>query len=278
MSSKSITYGLLLIISFFIALPYFWMLSTALKPLAETAAYPPHWLPYRIEWQNFSAAWQVAPFGQFYLNSLISSISACVLQIFFALLMAYAFAFLKFPAKRGFFLFVISTMLIPDETKLIPNYTLVQRLGWMNTYTALIIPLVAHAFPVFVLLQWFRSLPRDLTESAKVDGASHWQTLWQVVVPSSRAVLLVLTLYSFINRWNDYLWVLVVTNKTTMRTLPIGLAYLKGTQEGGNQWNLLMAAALLATLPLLLLFLVIQRYIVQEGWWKWRHLDKNEPY
>ena len=118
--------------------------------------------------------------------------------------------------------------------------------------------------PVFVLFQWFRSLPRDLIEAAKVDGANHWQTLWQVVVPASRAVVLVLTLYSFINRWNDYLWALIVTDKLAMRTLPIGLAYLKGTQEGGNQWNVLMAAALFAALPLVLLFLITQKLILQE--------------
>ena len=264
MVNKWATFAILVFFCFFLALPYFWMISTAFKPLEEVAAYPPHWLPRQPTLNNFALAWQAAPFGRFTLNSVISAGISCVLQIFFALLMGYAFAFLKFPAKRFLFMAVIATMLIPEEAKLIPNYTTILRLGWMNTYTALIIPTVAHAFPVFVLFQWFRSLPRDLIEAAKVDGASHWQTLWQVVVPASRAVVLVLTLYSFVNRWNDYLWALVVTDKLAMRTLPIGLAYLKGTQEGGNQWNLLMATALFATLPLVLLFLVTQKLILQE--------------
>ncbi len=183
--------------------------------------YPPHWLPQRLAFDNFSEAWRAAPFGRFTINSVISAGFGCAMQIFFALLMAYAFAFLRFPAKRLLFVLVIATMLIPEEAKFIPNYTTILRLGWMNTYAALTIPVAAHAFPVFVLYQWFRSLPRDLIEAAKMDGASHWQTLWKVVVPASRAVVLVLTLYSFIHRWNDYLWALVVTDKLAMRHCPL---------------------------------------------------------
>jgi len=250
-----LTYLGLCVSAIFLGLPFYWMIITALKPLHEVALYPPRWLPTSLRWANFVEAWQAAPFARFTLNSLIVSVCACALQILFALLMAYAFVYIRFPFKHVLFFFVLATMMVPDEVKLLPNYLVLKSLDWVNTYQGLILPLVAQAFPVFVLVQWFRSQPRDLIEAARVDGAGHLRTLWYVVVPSSRAVLAVLAVFAFANRWNDYLWALIATNKTVMRTLPVGLAYLKGTQEGGNRWNLLMAAALLAALPVLGVFL-----------------------
>ena len=155
--------------------------------------------------------------------------------------MAYGFVFIPFPAKRILFLLVLATMMIPVEMKLVPNYLLLKQLNWINTYWALIIPPAAHAFPVFVLHQQFRTLPTELLDAAHVDGASHLQILLRIVTPMSRPLLAAVALVSFVGRWNDYLWPLIITNSLTMRTLPIGLAYLKETQEGGNRWNLLMA-------------------------------------
>jgi len=259
-----LSYIVLVTATLLIGLPFYWMLITALKPIQEIALYPPRWLPGEIRWQNFSEVWQAVPFGRFYLNSLFTTFSTCFLQLVFAGLMAYGFAFIPFPHKQVLFFLVLATMMIPEEMKIVPNYLLLERLGWVNTYWSLIIPPAAQGFPVFVLYMWFRTLPRDLLDAAKVDGAGHWRTFWLVVVPASRPMVIVLTLFAFVNRWNDYLWTLIVTNKTVMRTLPVGLAYFKGTQEGGDHWNLLMAAALLAILPLIILFLLLQRRIVEE--------------
>ncbi|MCC9075107.1 carbohydrate ABC transporter permease [Litorilinea aerophila] len=246
-----------------LGLPFFWMATTAFKPIQEVILYPPRWWPGEWRWENFLEAWQAAPFGRFYINSIITGVATTVLEMLFALLMAYAFVFIAFPARRLLFLLVLATMMIPVEMRLIPNYITLSRLGWINTYWALIIPPAAAAFPVFVLHQQFRLLPRDLIDAARVDGAGHLQILFHVVTPVSRALLAAVSLVSFVGRWNDYLWPLIVTNKVAMRTLPIGLAYLKDSQEGGNRWNLLMAATIFVILPILVLFLFTQKQFVE---------------
>lgn len=256
-------FALLTVVAIILGLPFFWMVTTAFKPLPEIIIYPPRWLPQEIRLENFVDAWNAAPFGRFYLNSIVTGVAATVLQVVFAAFMAYAFVFIRFPGKRFLFLLVLATMMIPVEMKLVPNYLLLSRLGWINTYWALIIPPAAHAFPVFVLQQQFKTLPRDLIDAAKVDGASHFQILLRIVTPISRPLLAAVGLVSFVGRWNDYLWPLIVTNELAMRTLPIGLAYLKETQEGANRWNLLMAGTIFVIVPILVLFLFTQKQFVE---------------
>jgi ABC-type glycerol-3-phosphate transport system permease component len=257
------TYAILGLAVIILGLPFFWMLTTSVKPIQEVVIYPPRWLPSTIRLENFVEAWQAAPFDRFYINSVITGVATTVLQVLFALFMAYAFVFIAFPAKRYLFLLVLATMMIPVEMKLVPNYLLLKQLSWINTYWALIIPPAAHAFPVFVLHQQFRTLPKDLIDAATVDGASHLQALLRIVAPMSRPILAAVALVSFVGRWNDYLWPLIVTNQVAMRTLPIGLAYLKETQEGGNRWNLLMAGTVFVIAPILVLFLFTQKQFVE---------------
>ncbi len=177
--------------------------------------------------------------------------------------MAYAFACIRFPGKQLLLLLVLATMMIPDEMKLVPNYLLLNKFGWIDTYWALIVPPIAYAFPVFVLYQQFRTIPRALLDAAKVDGASHFRIVWQVVLPVSRPVLIAVTLVSFLGRWNDYLWPLVVTNSARMRTLPIGLAYLKKqAEEGTTPWNQMMAAAIFVVIPIVILYSILQKQFV----------------
>lgn len=246
-----------------LALPFFWTLVTALKPLDEVIAAPPRWWPSAVQWSNFTEAWQAAPFGRFYLNSLIAAALGTALQAGLALLMAYAFAFIPFPGKQALLVLVLATLMIPEEMKLIPNYVLLARLGWINTYTALIVPPAAHAFPVFVLYTQLRMLPRDLLDAAAIDGAGHVRTLLQVVVPTSRPVLAAVVLIVFLGRWNDYLWPLVATDSVAMRTLPIGLAYLRQVEEGTPNWHILMAGTLFVIIPVLFVYGLVQRQFVQ---------------
>ncbi|NJN83577.1 MAG: carbohydrate ABC transporter permease [Caldilineaceae bacterium] len=260
---NGLTYLGLIAVVVVLGLPFFWMATTALKPIQEVIIYPPQWLPHDIRLENFVEAWNAAPFGRFYVNSVVTGVATTGLEVFFALLMAYAFVFVPFPAKRVLFLLVLATMMIPVEMKLVPNYLTLSRLGWINSYWALIIPPAAHAFPVFVLYQQFRLLPHELIDAAKVDGATHLQILLRVVTPISRALLAAVALVSLVGRWNDYLWPLIVTNKVLMRTLPIGLAYLKATEEGGNRWNLLMAGTIFVILPILVLFVFTQKQFVE---------------
>jgi ABC-type glycerol-3-phosphate transport system permease component len=205
--------------------------------------------------------------------------------------MAYALIFVEFPFKRLLFLLILATMMIPVEMKLVPNFILLKKLGdisrladvptqaalaaiglkiapaqiccGINSYFALIVPPAAHAFPVFVLHQQFRTLPRDLIDAARVDGASHLQILWRVVTPLSRPVLAATILIAFVGRWNDYLWPLVITQSEAMRTLPVGQAFLRAASaEGSTPWNLLMAASIFVILPILVLFLFTQKQFV----------------
>ncbi len=261
--SKAGIYAALVAFTGLMALPFFWMFITALKAPAEIIQYPPAWWPREIHWENFLDAWRAAPFGRFYFNSILTATAATALQVGLAVFMAYAFAVIRFPGKSALLLIVIATMMIPDELKLIPNFMLLRKLGWIDTYWALIIPPAAHAFPVLVLYYHFKTLPKSLWEAAKLDGAGHTATLLRVALPLSKPMLIAAALVAFVGRWNDYLWPLVVTNRESMRTLPVGLAYLRDSQEGGIQWNLLMAGSLFVIMPVLILYVLGQRHFVE---------------
>lgn len=246
-----------------LGLPFFWMLMTSLKSNGEVSAYPPPWFPESPVWGNYVKAWNAAPFEWFYFNSLFTGVAATLLQVVFAALMAYAFACIRFPGKQVLLIVVLSTMMIPDEMKLVPNYLLLDKLGWIDTYWALIVPPIAYAFPVFVLYQHFRTIPHPLFDAATADGAGHFRTAWQIVLPLSRPLVVAVTLVCFLGRWNDYLWPLVVTNSERMRTLPIGLAYLKKeAEEGATPWNHMMAATIFVVIPIVILYSILQKQFV----------------
>jgi len=252
----------LVVVTALLGLPFFWMVLSALKPAGEVLFYPPRWWPSEIRWANFSDAWHAAPFGTFYWNSILTSTATTFATVLFSLFMAYAFVFIPFPGKRFLFAAIIATMLIPDEMKLIPNYLLLSRLGWIDTYWALIVPPIANAFPVFVFATQFRLVPRDLIDVAQIDGASHSRTLLTIITPLSRPVVVAIALVTFLGRWNDYLWPLVVTDSQAMRVLPVGLAYLREAGEGTTPWNLLMAATIFVIIPILVLYVLAQRHFV----------------
>ena len=249
-----------------LALPFFWALNTALKSDEEVLRHPAAWWPGEVTLAGFSEAIQAAPFGRFYVNSVITALAATALQMGFALLMAYAFAAIRFPGKGVLLFLVLVTMLIPDELRLLPNYRIMARLNWLDTYWALIIPPAAHAFPVFVMVQQFRRIPKDLLDAAHVDGAGHFRRLVRVAIPLSKPTLAAATLIAFLGRWNDFLWPLVVIDRLSMRTLPIGLAYLQDVAEGMVRWNVLMAGSLIAVSPLLISYMFAQRYFVAGLW------------
>ena len=259
---QAATYLLLSVFVFCLGLPFVWMLLTSFKPSAELLTYPPSWWPEVWRWRNYVEAWQAADFGWYFFNSAVTSTAATGLQVLFAAMMAYAFARIPFPGKPVLLGLVLATMLIPDEMKLIPNYLLMARLGWIDTYWALIVPPAAHAFPVFILYQHFRMLPKDMLEAAEIDGAGHVRLLFRILVPMSRPVLAACLLMSFIGRWNDFLWPLVVTETPGMRTLPIGLAFLKDVEAGAAQWHLLMAASVFVIIPVLILFVAVQKQFI----------------
>ena len=245
-----------------VGLPMYWMLLAAFKTNQEIFTNPPTWIPLAPTLDNFPAAWRQAPFGNFSINSLIYTIVSGSAKVLQAVLCGYAFAFLSFPRKNAVFLLLLMALMIPDEFTVLPNFLTLANVGWTNTYQGLLLPGFVSAFGTFLLRQHFLSLPREVLDAARVDGAGHLRTLWSVVLPMSRPVLATLVLLTVVQRWNDYLWPLIVTNSTEMRTLSVGIALLF-QKETGTLWGVVMAGTLYVVLPVLILFLLVQRHIVE---------------
>ncbi|MBV8719334.1 MAG: carbohydrate ABC transporter permease [Chloroflexi bacterium] len=245
-----------------VGIPMYWMLLAAFKTNQEIFTAPPTWIPLAPTLANFPAAWNQAPFGHFYVNSFIYTLVSGSGKILQAIFSAYAFAFLRFPRKNLVFLLLLMALMIPDEFTVLPNFLTLANFGWTNTYQGLLLPGFVSAFGTFLLRQHFLSLPREVLDAARVDGAGHMRTLWNIVLPMSRPVLATLVLLTAVQRWNDYLWPLIITNTAEMRTLSVGIALLFA-KETGTQWGMVMAGTLYVVLPVLILFLFVQRHIVE---------------
>lgn len=215
----------------------------------------------RFLWRNFQDAWKAAPFSRYFLNSIFIATAVTVGQVITSALAAYAFARMEFRFKETLFMILLGTMMIPKQVILIPNYGILSFLGWINTYYALIVPFVAAVFGIYFMRQHFETLPQDLFDAASIDGCGRLRTLFQVVLPISKSVLITVSLFTFIMFWNSLLWPLVMTNTPEMRPLQVGLAVFN--QESGTDWELLMAASTFSILPLLLLFFVAQKQFIE---------------
>lgn len=211
--------------------------------------------------ENYARAWKAAPFPLYFLNNVLMAGGVTFFQIITSLLAAFAFAKLHFPLKKPLFLFLIATLMVPGELLLIPNYIILARLGWINTFYALIVPHAAQVFGIYFLMQYFETLPHDLFDAAVVDGCTPMTVLTRIVIPLSRAAILTTALITFIGSWNSLLWPLIVTNSPEMRTLQVGLAVFR--QESGTDWELLTAAATYSILPIILIFLFVQKQYIQ---------------
>ena len=262
-------YAAIALLIFIIGAPVFWMVSGSLKTNQEIYTFPPQWLPSDPKWSNFRDAWNAAPFGRFYLNSVITTLAGSALEITNATLSAYALAYLRFPFKNVIFVIMLAALMIPAQVTILPNYiffgaTIFELIGesWINTYQAIILPGASVAFGTFLLRQSFLGLPREVLDAAKVDGAGHLRTLWEIVLPMARPVLVTFALISLVAKWNDYLWPLVITTTTEMRTLPVGITFLFDS-EGNSQWGIIMAATVFVVLPLVVVYLWAQRYIIE---------------
>ena len=242
--------------------PFLWMLSTSLKLPKDIFAYPPIWIPAPLAWHNYRDAFQALPFHRFYLNSVFVSASSTALQVGTASLAAFAFARLRFRGRDGLFLLYLATLMIPFQVTMIPNFIVISRiLDWYDTYNALIWPTSFSAFSVFLLRQFFRGLPLEMDEAARMDGATSLRIWRQIVMPMSGPALAALSIFAFLGSWNSFLWPLVVTNSMAMRTIPVGLSAFQG--QYNTQWNLLMAGSVIALLPVLILYALGQNWFQQ---------------
>ncbi|MCW3819647.1 carbohydrate ABC transporter permease [Micromonospora sp. DR5-3] len=260
-SRRFLLYVALVVVGVLMVGPLYWLLSSSLKTAGDIRSFPPVWWPHKLEWGNYREAWQSAPFGNFFVNSLITTFIGTTLEVLNAILTAYAFVFIRFPAKRFLFALLLAALMVPGHVTLLPSYLIVSELGWVNTYQGLIIPGAASAFGAFLLRQQMLTLPDELIDAAKVDGAGHLRRLFKVVLPVSRPMVITVTVVSLVSKWNDFIWPLVVTNTDSMRTLPIGLVMIKSS-EGYVNWGAVMGATVFVVLPVLIVFFIAQRYIV----------------
>ncbi len=242
--------------------PLAWMVLSSLKTRAEIYTVPIAWLPGSPRWSNYREAWSAVPFERFFLNSVVTSLAGTALKMVNGVLTAYALVFMQVRGRRLLFFFVVAALMVPEQVTLIPNYVLVSQLGWLNSYPALIIPNAAVALGTFLLYQHFRTIPTALIEAARLDGVGHLGLLTKVLLPISRPTIAAFALIALVERWNDYLWPLLVTNTDAAKTLPVGLTLLQDS-EGASEWGVVMAGTVLVVVPILLLFLRAQRHLVE---------------
>jgi len=245
-----------------IAFPFYWMLTTALKSFFEATLFPPTLFPSQLHPENFAQAWAAAPWARFFANTVIIAVIVTAGEVTTAVLAAYAFARMHFRGKQLIFMLFLATLMIPSEATLIPNYVLVTKyLRWGNTYQAQIVPFLASAFSIFLLRQHFLSIPNELADAARIDGAGHLRFLRSVVLPLSVPVLVTVALIQGIGVWDSFLWPLLVTSSDTVRPIQVGMAQFR--TEFGAQYHLEMAAATFVIAPIVLVFLVAQRHLIQ---------------
>jgi multiple sugar transport system permease protein len=256
-------YLVLLVASVLFVIPYLLALLASLKPLNQMFSGSPFALPHPLTWHNFAELINQYDFGHFLFNTAVVAICIAVGQVFFCALAAYAFAKMEFPGKNLLFGLFLAMLLVPGTVTIVPLFIIVKDLGLLDSLPALIVPYVASSvFGVFLMRQFFLRIPEDLVSAAKVDGANSLQVLTRVMMPLSRPVLITFGIMSFVFGWNNFLWPLIATNGTGARVLTVGIATFQS--NFGSDWNLMMAGGVVSLLPLVLLFLVFQRYILSS--------------
>ena len=258
---KAVAYVLTTALAAAFATPFLWMVSSSLKAPEELSKLPPTWIPNPIVWSNYPEALKAAPFGQYFLNTLTITFAAMLGQLVSCSLVAYGFARLRFKGSSLWFVVLLSTMMLPSQVTLIPQYILFRELGWLNTFAPLIVPAYfGSAFYVFLLRQFFLTIPKELDEAAIVDGAGRFGIYWRIILPLSRPILTTIVAFSFIAHWNDFFGPLIYLTTPSKMTLAVGLLNFKN--DAVTFFHLLMAASVIVLLPVIVVFFFAQRYFV----------------
>lgn len=264
-SARIVGYLILLLVTGMMVVPFMWMVTTSLKAPGTEFSYPPQILPTQFDFSNYQRLFENLPFGQYFLNTLIITLVTVVGQIIICALAAYGFARLNFIGRDSIFVLYLTTMMIPFQITLIPLFLIITGLGWVNTYQGLIIPGISSAFGIFLLRQSFLNIPRDYHDAARIDGANEWTIFTRVFLPLTGPALATLAVFAFMGTWTDLLWPLLIARSEQMRTLELGLAYFNARPNAFLQpnWPLLMAGSVVVMLPVLLVYIVAQRYFIQ---------------
>jgi multiple sugar transport system permease protein len=243
-------------------LPFFWMISTSLKTPLEALRFPPTWWPTSPQFDNYLEVFRQIPLWRYLFNTVFVAFLSLMGVLATGIMAAYAFARFRFPGREVLFMGFLALMMIPLPVYLVPSYTLLFKLGWIDTYAAMIVPWIVNIFAIFFLRQHIRQLPNDLFEAARIDGCSNFWMLVRIVIPLSKAPLVTITVFNVISSWNSFFWPLIVTNSDKIRPLQVGLAYF--SREQSTNYTLLMAATTMAIIPLVLLFFAAQKQIIQS--------------
>lgn len=261
------SYALAVFFAISMLMPFLWMISTSLKDINHVFTMPPQWIPRPTHWENYARIFAIMNFGRYWLNTALVTIGRVGGQFIACTLAAYAFARLRFPGRNVLFFLLLSSMMIPFETLMVPTFVLIKNLHWINTYWALIVPQAlgafGGAFNVFLLRQFFLTIPKEFEDSAVIDGAGPFKIFWSIMLPLAKPALAALLIFSFRGAWDDFTYPLIVTNTDSMKVLSLGILGFKGMRAGMTQWNLMMGAATLAILPVVIVFILAQKYFIE---------------
>ncbi len=256
----AIKYFLLVIFAIITVFPFYWMISSSLKSGFEVIQTPPTMLPENVMWSNYSTAFSMAPFGRYFINTIIVTALSIISTVVISILSAFAFSHLEFKGRDLIFSIFIASMMIPGEVLIVNNFKTISNLGMIDTYTSLFIPYAASVLYIYMLREFFLTVPKPLYYAAKIDGAGDWKFLWKVLVPIAKPSIITISILVGINSWNAFLWPLLVTNNENMRVLATGLTAFQS--DAGNQYELLMAASSIITVPIVGVYVFLHKKIM----------------
>jgi ABC-type glycerol-3-phosphate transport system permease component len=260
----ALAYGVIIVGAIIVCFPFYWQVSTSLKAPADLFRWPPLWIPFPLHFENYSEVAGVVPLGLYAANSLIIVILAILGTLISCSLAAYGFARLRFPGREVIFLILVSPMILPWAVTMLPQFVMFQRLGWYNSYLPLIVPtFFGDAFFIFLLRQFFMTIPLELEDAARMDGAGFFGTYWRIILPMAGPVLAATAIFRFMWTWNDFFGPLIYVSDQRLFTLPLGLAFFQGSPRSTVQIHLLMAMAVIITLPCVLVYFIAQRWFIQ---------------
>ena len=248
--------------SFIMIFPFVWMILSSFKTVGDVYAYPPKWIPSEWNFNNYTQVFEMIPFWTYYGNSILTSVIQTFLQIAISVLAAYALTKLRFPGRNFVYRFLQSSMFVPTVVTIIPTFLIISKMGLVDTYAGIILPQIMAAFTTMLIMSFFVSVPNELLEAARIDGCGYMGCLFKVMLPSSVSGITTAALFSFLGHWKAYQWPLIVTNSTKLRTLPIGLKYL--VQESSSEYQIMMAAALMAVVPVLIVYSIYEKQLVKS--------------
>jgi multiple sugar transport system permease protein len=272
---KAIIYVLLIVGSVLFIAPFVWMVTASFQSVGDMFRWPPSWIPRNPSFDNYVTFFEQERIGRLFFNSAYLALAVTALQLFTSSLAAYTFAKRRFPGRDILFLITLGTLMIPGQVTLIPNYVILKNIpffggndwtgsggsGWLDSYWGLIVPSAVSAFGIFLMRQYMKTIPDDLLDAARVDGAAEFRIFWQIVMPLCRPALAALGIFTFTYQWDDFFWPLVIISSEELRTLPLGLALF--VTRNRTAWDLLMAGSVITTVPVLLVFLFFQRHFIR---------------